>query len=232
LFAAVSYDAPCRLAVLVADAKTGSPISGARVQIDDYNISTRTDSLGESRFSNLPAGRVVVTATGLGYLPMEVSVLLTAADEEVAVFLMHRFAPILDTVRVKGYDAPSYLREFEERRRFGRGRYLTYPQLDSARGESIVDLVSRRFAGLRAIWNPSRTEVMLLSSHGSTTLDTTRPCRVEVYVDGQVHKGDEDLTLIRADEVAGVEYYSIAPPVQYYSAGFSCGALLIWLRKY
>jgi len=230
LLAARAPVRPCSLAVLVADARTGIPLSDARVEIAAFKQIQRTDSSGELCFTGLAVGIIRVTAARVGYAPMESTVSLTAADSSVIVFLMRRSTPALDTVRVKGYQYAPYLQEFETRRRSGLGRYLTYPQLDSAWWEPIADLAARRFPGLRAEWDQSNTSVGLKSTRGAATFGG-RTCGVQVYVDGFSRKG-EDLAFLRAGDLAAVEYYATAPPVQYPSAGFACGVLLIWTRWY
>lgn len=221
---------PCSLGVLVVDAKTGAPLSDTRVEISEFKLTQRTDSLGELRFTGLAAGVVRVTAARVGYEPMESTVSLTPADSSVVVFFMRHFAMELGTVDITGHQSPRYLQEFETRRRSGLGRYLTDTQLDSAGWEPIADLAAARFPGLRAVWDQSNRSVGLVSTRGVTSL-RGGACVVQVYVDGYPWKG-EDLAFFRAGDLAAVEYYSTAPPVQYPSAGWSCGVLLIWTKRY
>jgi hypothetical protein len=56
-------------------------------------------------------------------------------------------------------------------------------------------------------------------------------CVVDLYIDGQI-VGDNDLEKLRADQFAGVEWYSGAAsiPVQYNKTGSTCGVLLFWSR--
>jgi hypothetical protein len=221
------------VAVLVADARTGIPIRDAQVLIDAYHLAQRTDSSGELRFTGLPSAAVVVTALRVGYRPMQAAASFTTADSSVVVFLMRHFTPTLQTVNVRGYVASPYMGEFEARMQVGLGRFLTVPQLDSSSGESVPDLVARRFPGLRALWNQSRTSVRIVSSHSSTSLRSAQQCAINVYVDGLPRFDEDELASFKAHDLVGVEYYSIAPPPQY-APGFdnSCGTLLLWTSRY
>ena len=220
------------LAALVADAKSGSPIPDAEVAIDAYRLSNRTDSVGELRFPGLPPGLTVVTAFRIGYRPMAAIASLKGSDTSVVVFLMHRLTASLDTVRMLAAPWSPNLDEFYQRRKMGLGRYLTFAQLDSSASDQIADIVEHRFPGLHAAWNQSRTEVMLLSAHGPTSLSTTTPCKVAVYVDGQLRRGDDELAGLSAGALGGVEYYSIRPPPQYPGGNNACGTLLLWTKRY
>lgn len=90
-------------------------------------------------------------------------------------------------------------------------------------------MVARRFPGLRAEWNTSRTAVGLVSTRGSTP--STPECGPQVYIDGSYLGADALLPSLAAGDVAGVEYYSIAPPAQYTRAGPWCGTILFWTRR-
>ena len=221
----------CQLAVLAADAHTGVPIPDARVEIAEYNLTQRTDSMGELRFAKVQTGLVLVTASRLGYQPMKAAVVLRPRDSNAVVFLMHKLPPTLDTVRVKGDYWSPYASEFETRMRTGLGRFLRAAQLDSARGESVADLVANRFPGIRAQWSDSRTSVRIMSTHSSTSLASRGwGCVVRVYLDGQRRRLDDVAALV-AQDLIGVEYYSIAPPPQYPGGDNACGSLLLWTRR-
>jgi len=77
--------------------------------------------------------------------------------------------------------------------------------------------------GVRAEWGHSRLGVRLVSLRGPVSISQPE-CVVQVYVDN--HRADADeLAHIQSGDLAGVEYYSIAPPGQY-SANAACGVLL------
>jgi len=214
------------IVVGVADAMTGAPITDATVQIPDLHRVARTDWIGEASVGNVTPGEHRIEVRQLSYEPAEASILVRG-DSIGVVFRLVRSAQFLDTVRINGVMIPSYLEEFERRRRLGLGHYLSSRQLDSIPTEPVADFVARRFTGLRAQWNTSHTAVGL----GSTR--SNRPCAPQIYIDGYfVDKPEEIVGSLAAVDVAGVEYYSIAPPVQYSRAGPGCGTILIWTRRW
>jgi hypothetical protein len=216
------------LAVLVADGRTGALLSGAQVQIPSRKLAQRSDSAGEVRFRALTPGVVRVTALYPGYARIETEAILGLHDSTVVVFLMEAISQPLDTIRVSAPAVRDYLREFEGRRKMGLGRFLTSVQLDSTRHENVVDLIARRFTGLRAVWDFTLTEVTLESRRGVTSFK--HQCHPQVYIDEKPATGDL-LGWLQAGDVAGVEYYSNAPPVQYHRAGSACGVVLIWTTR-
>ena len=218
------------LAVLVADGKTGALLSGAQVQIPERKLEQRSDSVGEVRFRALTPGVVRVTALHPGYAPIETSAILGLHDSTVVVFLMEPVSQSLDTIRVSAPAVKDYLREFEDRRKLGLGRFLTAVQLDSTKHEAVADLVARRFPGLRAEWSWDRTGVAL-ARPGFYALKLSKGgCAAQVYIDDKPATA-MDLASLQAGDVAGLEYYSNAPPVQYHRAGSGCGVVLIWTTR-
>jgi hypothetical protein len=214
----------------VADAITGAPLTNARVQISDLRRVARTDWIGEARVADVPSGEHRIEVRQLGYEPADAP-LLVRGDSIGVVFRLLRSAQSIDTVRINGAVIPSYLEEFERRRRSGLGRYLTSPQLDSIPTESLADFAARRFTGLRAEWDISHTSVNLSSTRGPTSF--TQVCKPQIYIDGYFRdRAEEDLGSLAAGDVAGVEYYTVAPPVQYSRSGPGCGTILIWTRRW
>jgi hypothetical protein len=216
------------LAVLVADGSTGALLTGAKVEIPSRKLTQRSDSMGEVRFRQLTAGVVRVTALYPGYAPIQTDAVLGLHDSTVVVFLMESTSQSLDTIHVTAPAPAEYLRDFETRRHMGLGRFLTAVQLDSTKHENVADLVARRFTGLRAVWDYTYTEVTLESTRGVTSF--RHPCHPQVYIDEKPATGDL-LGWLQSGDVAGVEYYSNAPPVQYHRAGSVCGVVLIWTTR-
>jgi hypothetical protein len=214
----------------VADMVTGAPLTDARVTVSDVPKTALTDWIGEVRVTGVSPGKHRIEVRQLGYDPAEATVLVQG-DSVGVVFRLIRLSQNLDTVRINGTLIPSYLEEFDKRRRLGLGRYLTSLQLDSVRTEALADVTVWRFPGLRAQWDASHTKVRIASTHGPTSLK--HACVPQIYIDGFFRENaEDDLGSLAAGDVAGIEYYSVAPPVQYSRAGSGCGAILIWTRRY
>jgi outer membrane receptor protein involved in Fe transport len=220
---------PTNVSVFVADAKTASPLVDARVEFSGLRLTRQTDSLGVAYFPPLKSDSLQISVSKIGYKPVHHTVALELSDfVEISIAMKKLDTQLLDTVNVLGSRTPTFLRDFERRRAMGLGKFFTSAQLDSSPLEPVVDQVARRIAGVRAVWQNSRMNVVLVSQRGPIRF-SGGACRVSVYVDGE---GPDklDLTRIQSSDVAGVEYYSVAPPVQY-SRGAACGVVLIWTKR-
>ena len=220
------------LTAMVADKSTAMAIPGAEVRIPALRLATVSDSGGAATFRNLDDGVVRIAVTREGYVPKHVTVLLGVSDSTEIVLMMEPETHELDEVTVIAPRSKPYLREFDVRRTQGLGRFLTETQLDSARHDFLADFIARRFPGVRAEWNPSHLSVRF-GRAGYTALSeksTSKSCTVRVYIDDMVAQPG-DVGALRATDVAGVEYHSNAPPVQYRTAGSQCGVILVWTKR-
>ena len=222
------------VSVFVADATSGAPLVQARVEFPGLGLSQHTDPFGTAYFPRGKSGVVRIKVSKIGYAPIEQDVTLevpSANAIELSVAMRNlEVAQALDTVKVIGKATYfDLLSGFERRRRLGLGKYFTSAQLDSSPHESLVDQLTRRVTGVRAEWMNSRTSVRLVSLRGPIRFTGQTKCFVQVYVDNNRAQGD-DLAHIQSGDVAGMEYYSIAPPVQYL-ADAPCGVLLVWTKR-
>ena len=135
------------LSVGVADAQTGAPLAGAEVVLPDRKIVTRTDSLGQARVPNVPLGEHRVRVRMLGYTPGDVQ-LKFAGDTTGAVFRLERSVQALAEIDVTAAAVPRGLKEFEQRRRQGLGRFLTEADLVPEANKDFAVVASARFPGL------------------------------------------------------------------------------------
>lgn len=218
------------LTVLVTDSRNGNPVPQAEVEVPARSLTSRSDSLGNASFKGLSSGPIRVTATRLGYSPVQAEVVLGYSDTSTVHFFMQLAAVRLDTVRVNAKGLPSYLEEFENRRMRGLGRYLTSAQLDRFGPEAVADFMVMRFTGLRAVWSPNHMSVALASSRGPVSFRGGSVCFAQLYIDG-FKAGGEELADLKQGDVAGIEYYSNVAPVQY-ARGARCGVVIIWTKRY
>jgi carboxypeptidase-like protein len=64
----------------------------------------------------------------------------------------------------------------------------------------------------------------------SGSCESTRPCFVQVYLDG-INLGEADDALVRTWDLSGAEYYTGASmPARYRTSGSACGVLLLWSK--
>jgi hypothetical protein len=226
-------NATAPVSVFVADGASSAPLVQARVEFPALGLSRHTDLFGLAYFPAMKSGVARIKVSKIGYRPIEEDITLEvqSADAiEVSVAMRDLAVPYaLDTVKVIA--RPTYFdlfSGFERRRQLGLGTFLTAAQLDSSQHLPLADLISRRVTGVRAEWGHSRTGVRLVSLRGPISISQPE-CLVQVYVDN--HRADADeLAHIQSGDLAGVEYYSIAPPGQY-SANAACGVLLVWAKR-
>jgi len=86
----------------VTDAQTGDPLPGATVQIGELGIGSASDVDGEFEFS-APAGDYVISASFVGYAPIERTISVTAGEATEVAFTMEPRAEELEGVVVVGY---------------------------------------------------------------------------------------------------------------------------------
>lgn len=219
----------------VADATTGLPLVAAQVRIQKLGRVALTDSLGEARLTDVPAGLHQVEARQIGYARGSVPLAVKrGVDTMGIVFMLEPIPEVLDTVRVIESHVPLRLQEFEGRRRLGIGRFLTDSMLFREKDGSLALALSIHLPGLRAVADASRPGRWGLSStRGSGALRTANSCLVDVYLDG--FPLADDIDAIAPAQLAGVELYSYgAAPPQYRrtrsGSSSSCHVLLLWSR--
>lgn len=205
----------------------GKGVGGARVTLQDTDISTVTDSAGAFRLAGAPSGTRTLEVIAIGYVPVR-SVADLRPNRETAVTV-----PIGSKVatlgQVKVVDAPTDRSGFAKRRAQGNGQFLDANQIE-ARGAMSVASALLLVPGLHGngydSQNPTRPNV---AGRGN--------CKPTVYLDGQQIRdglsGVDDMLTVR--RVGGIEIYSNPGqgPAQYTGAGGgNCATILVWTQSY
>lgn len=232
---------------LVTD-RDKAPIRDAGVLIERIPAVTKTDSSGHFRFRSLPPGVHRVVVRRLGYAPASVEIALKNQETvSVQVQLTQRAQP-LPEVPVEGSTTlGSRFSDFERRRSSGVGQFLTLEDLAAERSKPLGDALVR----LRGVYlMRSATAACLTSTRGAQSVSNMASgycgnqsvngayCPVAVFMNGHpAYTGHSDemfnLNSMRADDVAGVEYYSGAGtlPREFGAPRGTCGALVIWTKR-
>lgn len=206
------------LVVQVADAATNGFVADAQVRLPAVGRIARTRWDGEVQFDNLANGKYRIEVRAIGYAPGNVDVALVG-DTLPVFFRLERVAATLDTVTVRAERRIRGLREFEERRASGLGRYFTDSTLADHRAQGLQLFLANQVPGLRV------TRRGIVSSG---------ECGVLFFLDGFRLK-EINMDAIRLDDLAGLEAYTLstAPP-QYkppYDAGNPyCRVILLWSK--
>jgi hypothetical protein len=207
------------LVVQVGDATTGTFIADAQVRLPSVGRVSRTKWDGEATFGGLGEGRYRVEVRAIGYAPGDVDVLL-ASDTMPVHFNLERVPAGLDTVRVSAGRVARGMREFEERRKHGLGRFFSDSMLASQRAKDAITFLGE-VPGFRIIAGRGASRVLVYRD------ECLRP-----YLDGFELNREIGLESLRLEEFGGIEVYSPATvPVQYrtYGSG-SCAVVLFWTK--
>jgi len=204
----------------VLEAGSAVPLSDVTFRLVELSVTSRTDSSGVALFRNVPSGRHTLEGRRLGYTRATAVVRVDGSDTTEIIVFMRAMTTRLPQVTVTDKAIPIPLREFEQRRRAGTGRYITQEQLDEAFGSDLATLLTARFPGVRSgdtVWN----------QRGGVR------CTLRAYLDG-VHLMNDRVTDIDPVQLAGVEYYTMTNiPVQYRSGGqLGCGVILFWSKAW
>jgi len=210
------------IAVTAIDADSRKVLGGVEISIDGRTATT--DTLGQAQISGLESGRRHVQARRLGFQPVSAYVECTEGETLRVRLLMRRSGPVLDTQRVVAKGASPGLRDFEERRALGEGRFLTREDIDKFAGRELATQLAVRFPETRIqVGRMGGRYLMALRSTGDAA-----GCVCRVFLDGLRH--DADLTSIRPESLAGIEFYQGSNIPVEFRAGAPCGVLVLWSR--
>lgn len=222
-----------RLAGTVTSAAAGLPLEGAHVSVRG-GTQTRTNERGEWTLVGTPMGTRMLEVRAIGYYPERRQVDVVAGAAPVRVVLSTLEA-VLDTVKVTASRRMRHdLDGFNDRMRNGIGRYLLPADIERRHLLATSELF-RNTPGMR-MEGPNGFEGSFQMRGPSGNW-----CSPAMFIDG-LFMGtltpDELDTWMRPHNIAGIEIYAGAVPVQYQAtpaefAGRStpaCGSILIWKK--
>ena len=203
-----------------------APLSGVTISIVGSTLQVTTNGNGRFRLLALPAGRYALLLQKLGYRPVTDVLTLAAGDTIRPSFELSRVVHTLDTVAVAARTTGLRLTEFEERRKYGEGQFMTRADIVKRNSVTIIDLL-RTFQGITIGENGKAINRRSPSIMG-------RACYFQYHVDGIQFEVRGEQSLPSPNEIAGIEVYqnSALVPPRYKStsdAGF-CGVILLWTR--
>ena len=213
----------------VADARTGVYILDAEVTIDPLGLKGTTDYFGDARFPGLRKGRYTVHARRMGFAPLAAEVEVSGRDSLEVTLLMASTVHQLAEVTVDATVPSPFLREFEERRRQGKGQYITDSELRASLGSPLENILTSRLQGV-SVRRSMTGAFMPYSARGPNSLRGA--CTISVYWNGvritNARTPDVD---IPTSFIGGIEFYNPGTiPAQYQDPGNDCGVLLLWPR--
>ena len=233
--AALSAQAPAIVRGRVVTDSSEQPIPGVRISLGAAAVvSALSDSSGRYRIGDLRAGRYTVFVRRLGFAPVSSSIMLAAGDSVDADFVMTPIAQELSTVEVSTTVLQRKLRDFEDRRRFGIGRFMTEEDIRKAPGHRMSEKL-RELPGIRLLYSRTNSnDVQVASSRGgqSIMLQGKGPCLSSIMVDGLVLTPPFSVNWLDPGEVVAIEWYAgpASMPAQFNATRNGCGLLVIWTK--
>jgi len=219
---------PATLVGRVLHGVSEQPVAGAIVELAAIGLATRTDALGRFRLSGVPAGEHQVAARAIGYDRWAGALRFSGGDSLEVDILLGTALTKLATLRITAA-APDRLtaltlRDFEERRRTGLGRYLTKDYFEANDDRSVGSLIAHRIAGLRHNMRSGMAESLFVSSRG-------RKCSPNYVLNG-VPNTMFFIGMLQPSQILGVEFHTAATvPAQYnMTQSQPCGTFVIWTK--
>ncbi|MGH7619504.1 MAG: carboxypeptidase-like regulatory domain-containing protein [Gemmatimonadaceae bacterium] len=214
----------------VFDSQSGEPIEGAGVTDLFAKLTAATTKTGTVSLAFLPEGASMLRIQKIGFKPVTQVVEISPVDTIAITVLMEATAQILPTVVSKDsanvFVSPR-MRDFEDRRKTGMGRFITEAELRKNDNRSLTNVVRQSGA---AVSCTRRTPIQCFAvnprSGGSG-------CSLDVYYDGVlVNDDNRDLETIPTSQIGAVEIYASTAtvPAMYNKTGKGCGVMLLWSR--
>lgn len=204
----------------------GSPLVGARVQLENTTRVATTRANGEFVLDSLPSGTQSLSVRLLGYAPVEQAVDLVSTQPATVTIKLTEFVPVLEAVRVtaareRGLESVGFTR----RRRVGQGHFMDDDDINE--NSSYFSDVLRAAPGIRISPTGMNRQVI-------TSTRSPNGC-VLVWVDGNMWQsmepGDID-DYVRPHELAAIEVYSSSTtPAEFQSRGGSCTTIVAWTYR-
>jgi hypothetical protein len=213
----------------------GKPMEGVEVTDLKSGTTALTTSTGTVTLAYLPEGGSDVRVRQVGYVPVTQFVRIGPADTTPVTVILVSAATVLPEIVARDSSRPISpgLRDFETRRRAGRGHFITERELRKADNREMANVV-RTIPGVVV----SCAKVFPHDCHAVSGRAQTKyavigggQCEFLLYVDG-VRSSETDLNMLRVKDYAAIEsYVGSQVPMQYNATGSACGALLFWTRE-
>ena len=213
----------------------GTPVVGARVDVQGTNGATLTKENGEFFLTELPSGTQTVIARQIGYEPVEHPVELSTRAPAFVTITMSKPAQVLAPVVVKAQSQGDGLTKlgFTDRKRSGAGYFVDADEI-MKRGPNLLTDVFRTIPALKV--SPGGMYGTEYVVEDARSVGTAGAC-VRYVIDGApyqaIYPGDID-RLIPPWDIAGIEvYHGANVPMQFSFGGESgCAVIVIWSKNH
>jgi hypothetical protein len=165
----------------------------------------------------------------MGFAPLAAEVEVSGRDSLDVTLLMASTVHELAEVTVDATLLPPFLREFEERRRQGKGQYITDSVIRASLGIPLEDILTSRLRGITVQRDPAGPFIPM-TTRGRNNFKGS--CAISVYWNGvRITDINSPAVDIPTAFIGGIEFYNPGTiPAQYQDPGSGCGVLLLWPR--
>lgn len=231
LVARLASAQPAALVGRVLADRTEAPVSHAVLELPVLGRSARSDSAGVVRLANVPPGAHRVRVRAIGYQAFDAVLRFTAAETLEPDFLLAPTVTLLRPVRVEAALTAlgaARLKEFEERRRMGLGKFLDAEYFERNAGRSVASLIVARIGGLTTVGTGSG-EQLRSRRYGLRCVPRTIVNGLPV---------DMNAGALQASELIGFEFHTQSSvPARYniagqkgFPGGSECGTVIFWTK--
>lgn len=193
----------------IFDARTERPIADASILLPGLERTARSDSAGNLRLTQLPAGKHIALVRAIGYDSLLFAIDIAQSDTAEADLMLTPNTQQLEMVKVAatGGMLAARMAEYEERRKVGPGSFMDSTAFQVVPGTPLAEVLNRRFPGPRF--------------RGTRCL----------ILDG-VPVAGFDLNLVLPEEIAAAEVHTSATvPAKYGGTRAGCRIFVLVWRK-
>jgi len=229
--------------VVRADSTT-TPLEAADVSLPNEGRATRSDVQGRFQIDSLELGAHHIVVRRIGYEMIDTTIVLDGKDMFEPEFHLRR-STVLDSIRVVAESRDLRMRDFEDNRKLGLGRFLTRVDIAKKDGLTLTSVLAE-LTGSRIV--TGRHGAALATTRGQTSLtnqvmdsgpDGKRDCYSTVYVDNipMFRSGHNDpyfdLNTVHPEDIEAIEFYAGASelPSGYNQLNSACGVLVLHTRR-
>ena len=188
-----------------------------------------SDSTGHYRFPSMATGTVRLIALHIGYSPETVSVVVAAAVDVRADFVMRSVVQLLPEEMVTADPLRGKMGAFNRRKARGVGAFVTRADIEKRQPTSLSQML-RYLPGV-AVTQKMAGEPEPVHMQRSVNSSMQAGCVVHLYVDGHPYPNG-NVDDFSPNTVEGIEVYKSASevPADFRNRDAMCGLISIWTR--
>lgn len=225
--------------------RSGAPIGGAEVFLDDRRSPVTTGPDGRFRLDSVRAGPHWLLARRIGYAPQRRAVTVIEGENREVVFLMEALPVWLPDIEVQGESGyrNGWMRDFWFRSKSGWGKFATRDDLERS-GAPQLSFFLRRWMPMTPLstlevnqyqYGASISGLRRPSGLPEVANPRTRRCPPAVSLNGTPPMyGPNSVDDYPVSMIEAVEVYrggTMSVPMEYSTyRGVGCGLVIVWLK--